>query len=225
MSRTDLPDAIAECDSRHRPGPAQPAHPRQWRRSPIKNRGHFESAIFLSTGGKARSPPRVRSTLEGEISEHAARLRAKVAVRRQRGVNPDARALPEQEQTPVAMLVILIIGFIAGPGRVLVRISDRVAGHRRLVGVGALAAISTVFDVLSGHYPSALPPEVIESGDVQAGQRLPPSAWRPAHSSACVLPAIRLAITNRTRGENTGSMEGITISRIAALVRRSTALA
>ena len=53
------------------------------------------------------------------------------------------------------MLVILIIGFTAGPGGVLVGIADRVAGHRRLVGLGALAAVVAFLDVLLGVVPGA----------------------------------------------------------------------
>ena len=42
-----------------------------------------------------------------------------------------------------------------GARRVLVGIADGVAGHRRLVGVGALAAVVAVFDVLLGVVPRA----------------------------------------------------------------------
>ena len=44
-------------------------------------------------------------------------------------------------------------------------------------------------------------------------------------SKALVLPAIQSTSTNSTMGEKTGRMDGMTISRIAALVSRSTARA
>ena len=53
------------------------------------------------------------------------------------------------------MFVILIIGLIAGPGRVLVGIADRVAGDRGGVGVGALAAVEAVLDQLLRVVPGA----------------------------------------------------------------------
>jgi len=40
-----------------------------------------------------------------------------------------------------------------GAGGILVRIADRVAGHRRLVSVGALAAVVAVLDVFLGVVP------------------------------------------------------------------------
>ena len=53
------------------------------------------------------------------------------------------------------MFVILIIGLIAGPGGVLVRVADRVAGDRGGVGLGALAAVGAVLDQLLRVVPGA----------------------------------------------------------------------
>ena len=53
------------------------------------------------------------------------------------------------------MLATLIIGLIAGPGGVLVGIADRVAGDRRGMGLGALAAEGAVLDQLLGVVPGA----------------------------------------------------------------------
>ena len=66
------------------------------------------------------------------------------------------------------MLVILIIGLIGRAGGVLVGIADRVAGHRGLVGVGALAAVMAVLDVLLGVVPGAAARGHLD-GDEQAG--------------------------------------------------------
>ena len=53
------------------------------------------------------------------------------------------------------MFVILIIGLIAGPGRVLVRIADGVARDPGGVRLGALAAVGTVLDQLLRVVPGA----------------------------------------------------------------------
>ena len=51
--------------------------------------------------------------------------------------------------------ITLISGLSAGPGGVLERVADRVADHGRLVGLGALAALVAVLDVLLGVVPRA----------------------------------------------------------------------
>ena len=53
------------------------------------------------------------------------------------------------------MFATLIIGLIAGPGGVLVRVADGVAGDRRLVGQRALAAERAVLDQLLRVVPGA----------------------------------------------------------------------
>ena len=53
------------------------------------------------------------------------------------------------------MFATLIIGLIAGPGGVLERVADGVAGDRRGVGLGALAAERAVLDQLLRVVPRA----------------------------------------------------------------------
>src|SRR5207253_8790226 len=55
-----------------------------------------------------------------------------------------------------------------GAGGVLVGIADRVAGHRGLVGFGALAAVIAVFDIFFGVVPGAAAAGH-RDGDEQAG--------------------------------------------------------
>ena len=53
-------------------------------------------------------------------------------------------------------------------GGILVRIADRVAGHRGLMGFAALAAVIAVFDILLGIVPGAAA-RGHRDGDEQAG--------------------------------------------------------
>ena len=53
------------------------------------------------------------------------------------------------------MFATLIIGLMAGPGGVLERVADGVAGDRRGVGLGALAAVGAVLDQLLRVVPRA----------------------------------------------------------------------
>jgi len=66
------------------------------------------------------------------------------------------------------MLMILINGFDRGAGSILVGVTDRIAGHRRLVRIRSLAAEVAFFDVLLGVVPRAAAGGH-GNGDEQAG--------------------------------------------------------
>ena len=119
-------------------------------------------------------------------------------------------------------LMILISGLTAGPAVSLYGIADGVAGHRRLVGVGTLAAVVAVFDVLLGVVPGAAAgghrDRDEETGDDGADQHA-------AERLGAGLASIRKVKPKATiTGTNSGSSEGTTISLIAAWVSMSTAL-
>jgi hypothetical protein len=77
----------------------------------------------------------------------------------------DVQAAFEQQRHDVGDLDHRVDGRAGG---VLVGIADGVAGHRRLVGVGALAAVMAVLDVLLGVVPGAAA-RGHRDGDEQAG--------------------------------------------------------
>ena len=106
-------------------------------------------------------------------------------------------------------------------GGVLVGIADRVAGHRGLVGFGALAAVIAVLDILLGIVPGAAA-RGHRDGDEQAGDDH--AEQQRAERGEALLAARRPpGCTKKTTiGASTGSSEGMIISLIAALVTRST---
>ena len=75
-----------------------------------------------------------------------------------------------------------------GPGGVLVGIADRVAGHRRLVGLGALAAVMAVLDVFLGVVPGAAA-RGHRDRDEQRPVTITPSSMAPTAEKAADLPA------------------------------------
>ncbi len=70
----------------------------------------------------------------------------------------------------------------------------------------------------------APPPEVIEMA-TNSPVTITPSSMAPSALKASTLPAIFSTMKKRTIGDSTGSSDGTIISRIAALVKRSTARA
>src|SRR6185437_13195639 len=119
------------------------------------------------------------------------------------------------------MLVILIIGFTAGPAVSLYgspTVSPVTAALWASEPLPPWCPSSMYFLALS----QAPPPEVIEMA-TKMPVTITPSSMAPTAAKASALPAIAAITKYSTIGDSTGSSDGIIISLIAALVSMSTA--
>ena len=117
------------------------------------------------------------------------------------------------------MLSTLIIGLIAGPGRIFVRIADGVAGDGGRVRGRTLAAVVAVLDVLLRVIPRAAAAGhrqgEEEAGDDRADEHA-------AHHLRAAVVGQHEPSSTTMIGTPIGISAGNTISRSAALVTMST---
>src|SRR5262249_35078036 len=197
---------------------------RQERRAEHHHGGAHHADVGQGAHGARADPGQRRQVQRAQAANQPGRADDERPLRKSPGLSAGAfrvgrmaaqwaRAASSNSAT---MLVILIIGFTAGPAVSLY-------GSPTVSPVTAALCAS---DPLPPKWPSSMyflalsqapPPAVMEMA-TNRPVTITPSSMAPTAAKASARVAMMLITTNTTIGDNTGSSDGIIISLIAALV-------